>query len=57
MARLVAIARRLFREDDAQDLLEYGLLAVLIAVVVMSTVSTLGNTIDNVFWTPIVQNF
>jgi Flp pilus assembly pilin Flp len=57
MDRFVAIARRLFREDDAQDLLEYGFLAVLIAIVVMSTVSTLGNTIDAVLWTPIVQNF
>jgi Flp pilus assembly pilin Flp len=57
MARLLEAVRRLIAEEDGQDLLEYGLLAVLIAVVVVSTLGTLGNTIHTVFWQPIVQNF
>jgi pilus assembly protein Flp/PilA len=57
MARLLDAVRRLIADEDGQDLLEYGLLAVLIAVVVVSTLGTLGNTINTVFWQPIVQNF
>jgi pilus assembly protein Flp/PilA len=57
MARLLDAVRRLIDDEDGQDLLEYGLLAVLIAVVVVSTLGTLGNTINTVFWQPIVQNF
>jgi len=39
--------------SDGQDLLEYGLLACLIAVVVMAGVSAVGNTIFDVFWSQI----
>ena len=41
---------RLVTDDDGQDLLEYGLLAVLIAVVVMTGVTAVGQTIHTVFW-------
>jgi Flp pilus assembly pilin Flp len=41
---------RVVADDGGQDLLEYGLLAALIAVVVMSGVTTIGQTIFNVFW-------
>ena len=37
--------------------MEYGLLAVLIAIVVMTAVSTLGTAITSVFWTPIAAAF
>ena len=57
MAHVITVIARLAREDDGQDLLEYGLLAVLIAVVVMAGVTTLGNQINNVLWQTIVQNF
>jgi Flp pilus assembly pilin Flp len=43
MARLVA-------GENGQDLMEYGLLAGLIAIVAMVSVSALGDTIYNVFW-------
>jgi Flp pilus assembly pilin Flp len=46
---------RLARESDGQDLLEYGLLACLIAVVVMAGVAAVGNTIFDLFWTNIGQ--
>jgi pilus assembly protein Flp/PilA len=51
---LIAV-RRLVAKDDGQDLLEYGLLAVLIAVVVMAGVTTVGNKIFEVFWRQIAN--
>jgi pilus assembly protein Flp/PilA len=49
----LAAARRFCREDNGQDLLEYGLLAALIAIIALGAVSTVGNVINNVFWTTI----
>ena len=43
----------LHRNDEGQDLLEYGLLMSLIAIVAMSAVSALGQAIFNVFWAAI----
>ena len=57
MKRVLATINRLLRRDEGQDLLEYGLLAVLIAVVVIAGMTSLGNTIMNIFWTPIAQTF
>ena len=48
---------RFRRNEDGQDLLEYGLLMALIAVFALGAVATLGNTISTVFWTAIVNNF
>lgn len=44
----------LSRRDDGQDLLEYALLGGLIAVVAVSAVGTLGNTINTALWQVIV---
>ncbi|HET8773168.1 MAG TPA: Flp family type IVb pilin [Thermoanaerobaculia bacterium] len=49
--------RRFRRSEDGQDLLEYGLLAALIAIIALGAVSTLGNTIQTVFWTTIANSF
>ena len=58
VATLLRIANRKFpRSEEGQDLLEYGLLAALIAVVAIGAVSTLGQTIYNVFWSTIQTNF
>ncbi len=57
MIRALAAATRLFRQDDGQDLVEYALLATLIALALITVVSQLGNTINSVFWQPIAQNF
>jgi Flp pilus assembly pilin Flp len=47
-----------FREsEEGQDLLEYGLLAALIAVVAISAVSMVGQTLYNVFWNVIGTSF
>ena len=50
MGFVLARLERLVVDDDGQDLLEYGLLAVLIAVVVMTGVTAVGQTIVSVFW-------
>jgi Flp pilus assembly pilin Flp len=41
------------RSDDGQDLLEYGLLAALIAIIALGAVTAVGNTISVVFWNAI----
>ena len=48
-----AIIRRFRRGEEGQDLLEYGLLAALIAIVALASVSLVGTTIMNVFWSVI----
>ena len=45
-----AIIRRFRQGEEGQDLLEYGLLAALIAVVALASVQVLGTTILTVFW-------
>jgi pilus assembly protein Flp/PilA len=45
------------RSEDGQDLLEYGLLAALIAMIALGAVTTVGNTIQTVFWQVIGNNF
>jgi pilus assembly protein Flp/PilA len=57
MQQVLAIVGRLVKQDEGQDLLEYGLLAVLIAIVALGAVMTLGTTINNIFWNNIAQNF
>jgi len=57
MQQVLAAVGRLVRRDEGQDLLEYGLLAVLIAILAIGAVSTLGNTIYTMFWNNIAQNF
>jgi Flp pilus assembly pilin Flp len=39
-----------FGREDGQDLLEYGLLVALIALIALGAVSRLGVVITTVFW-------
>jgi Flp pilus assembly pilin Flp len=56
--RACAAFDRLVRTDDGQDLVEYAMLVVLIAVAAVLAVGTLGNTINSVFWQTIAgQSF
>jgi Flp pilus assembly pilin Flp len=55
MAQLKTMIAWLVADETGQDLMEYGLLAALIAVVAMVSVSALGDTIYNVFWKQIGQ--
>ena len=45
------------RSEEGQDLLEYGLLAALIAIIALGAVTTVGNVITRVFWTTIASSF
>jgi Flp pilus assembly pilin Flp len=47
----------IWRSDEGQDLLEYGLLMALIAVIAIGAVASLGDTINTVFWQTIAGNF
>jgi len=40
---------RLWKEEEGQDLTEYGLLLVLIALVAIAAMGKLGSAINNVF--------
>lgn len=53
MPHLTTSAYALLRDDRGQDLTEYGLLACLIAIVVMVTVGDVGLQISE-FWSDIV---
>jgi Flp pilus assembly pilin Flp len=55
MTPLTLFIARLVSRDDGQDLIEYGLLAALIAIFAMVGVSTLGDTIYTLFWKNIGQ--
>jgi Flp pilus assembly pilin Flp len=55
MAQVLTAIGRLVSGETGQDLIEYGLLAALIAIVAMVSVGALGDTIYNVFWKQIGQ--
>ena len=42
--------RRFLNLDDGQDLLEYAMLASLIAIAAVAGVSLLGDHLNTVFW-------
>jgi Flp pilus assembly pilin Flp len=48
---------RLRHDETGQDLLEYGLLIALIALVAISAVWVMGNTVYTMFWENIANNF
>jgi Flp pilus assembly pilin Flp len=56
MHRVWTIVGRL-RGEQGQDLIEYGMLAALIAIVAVTGITTLGAQIHNVLWQTIVNNF
>ena len=56
MRRVLARIAQLARRDDGQDLLEYGLVAVLIGIVAMVAVTSLGDAITKVWWVPIAES-
>ncbi len=40
---------RLWREEEGQDLVEYALLLVLIALVAVASIQTVGKAVSNAF--------
>ncbi len=57
MQRAWTFVRRLLRRERGQDLVEYGMLAGLIAVVAVAAITTLGNQVRIALWQTIVNNF
>jgi Flp pilus assembly pilin Flp len=57
MNTVLTAVRRLVAKDDGQDLLEYGLLAVLIAIFAMAAVTSVGRQIYDLFWRQIANAF
>jgi Flp pilus assembly pilin Flp len=55
MTQWVTTLERLMLRDQGQDLLEYGLLIGLIAIVAMAGMATVGNTMYTLFWSSIAQ--
>ena len=55
MQTMIAAFNRLVVHDDGQDLVEYGLLVVLIAVIAIAGISFLGNVVSAVLWTPLAN--
>jgi Flp pilus assembly pilin Flp len=52
----MAVLRRFRRDDRAQDLIEYALLVGLVALVAVSAVTQVGQTIRDVFWSVIAAS-
>ena len=55
MARLRIAVERLIRDEDGQDLIEYGLLIVLVAAAAVIAVGAVGSTVARVLWFPIAS--
>lgn len=56
-AALTRWRSRIWRSEDGQDLLEYGLLMALIAIAALGAVQALGNAVNTVFWQSIAAAF
>jgi Flp pilus assembly pilin Flp len=48
---LLLLKRSVLEDESGQDLLEYALLVALIALVAFGAVTSVGTTINTVFWT------
>jgi Flp pilus assembly pilin Flp len=48
---LLLLKRSVLDDESGQDLLEYSLLVALIALVAFGAVTSVGTTINTVFWT------
>lgn len=56
-ANLMGLAKSGWRNEEGQDLVEYGILMALIAVLAIGAVSAFGNIVYTVFWSSIANNF
>lgn len=52
----ISLVQRFRQHEEGQDLLEYAMLAALIAIVAMGAVQAVGNTVNNVFWSAIAAS-
>ncbi|MGF6726250.1 pilus assembly protein Flp/PilA [Paraburkholderia sp. GAS41] len=49
MQNIIAHAKRFLRDEDGVTAIEYGLIAALIAIVIIGSVKTLGTNLNTVF--------
>ena len=55
MGRRLARLNQLLTRDEGQDLIEYGLLAVLIATAAILAITTVGSNLNTLLWVPIAN--
>jgi len=55
MDRMLARVIQLLKSDDGQDLIEYALLAVLIAIGAILMITSVGSQLNTLFWVPIAN--
>jgi Flp pilus assembly pilin Flp len=55
MQTVMTAFNRLLVRDDGQDLVEYGLLVVLIALIAIAGITFLGHTVEAVLWEPLAH--
>jgi pilus assembly protein Flp/PilA len=46
---MIELLKRLWKDEDGQDLTEYGLLLVLVALVAITAMKSLATAIENAF--------
>ena len=46
---MVNIMKRLWKDEEGQDLVEYGLLLLLVALAAIASMRVIGNAISNIF--------
>ncbi len=51
MEKVLCVLRSLHRDESGQDLIEYALIAALLALAAVVTMSTLGSSINQAFST------
>jgi Flp pilus assembly pilin Flp len=52
----ISVVQRFRQLDEGQDLLEYAMLAALIAIFAIGAVQAVGNTVNDVFWSAIAAS-
>jgi Flp pilus assembly pilin Flp len=55
MGRILALVNRMSNSDEGQDLMEYALIAALIATGAILMITTVGSEINSLLWVPIAN--
>jgi Flp pilus assembly pilin Flp len=56
MQRVMVMVDRLAKTEEGQDLLEYAMVVVLIAIGAVVAVQRVGNTVNSVLWQAIAAS-
>lgn len=55
--RCPPLVLRLWRGDSGQDLIEYAMLAALIAIIAIGAVTAVGTQVNAILWAPAAATF